>query len=193
MQLRSRRRRRAPIRLAISVVLPRIRRRWIGALLEPAEQTQHPDDADDQAALDAATAAKEAVDKAAENAANGGTSASAGEPTDSVTVSAVAFSGLQAQVQNLSARNEALEQAATDKRRDGIIATALSEGRLTPAEVQPWREALDQSEASTVTLLASRTPVFSTVERGHASSLSTAGEAHAKALQAEEDRAFGIG
>jgi len=169
-----------------------------------------PADADDQTILDAVTAAKTAEDaaaaataaaKAADEAAGGegagatGTAAAAQpvEPTDSVTVSAVAFSNLQDTVQQLATRNEALEKAATAKRRDEIIATALSEGRLTAPETASWRAALDTSEETTVTLLAARTPVFSTVELGHASNFNAAGEAHAEALKAAEDRAFGIG
>jgi len=158
-----------------------------------------PADADDQTILDAVTAAKTAEDAATAAAAagaeggEGGTAASgAVEPTDSVTVSAVAFSSLQDTVQKLAARNEALEKAATEKRRDEIIATALSEGRLTAPETASWRSALDSSEDTTVALLAARTPVFSTVELGHASSFNAAGEAHAEALTAAEDRIFGI-
>jgi hypothetical protein len=142
-----------------------------------------PADADDQAVLDAATTAK-----TAEDAAGGdGTNASTGAPTDSVTVSAVAFSNLQATVTNLEARNEALENAATAKRRDEIVATALSEGRLTPPEVKPWRDALDEAEASTVALLATRTPIFNTVEQGHAASLSAVNDTRAKAIEAADD------
>ncbi|WP_427017863.1 phage protease [Pseudarthrobacter sp. P1] len=148
-----------------------------------------PADADDQAVLDAATAAKTAEDAAAA----AGTNASGTEPTDSVKVSALAFSNLQESVQNLSARNKVLEDAAIDKRRDEIIATAFSEGRLTGPETASWRTALDSSEETTVALLAARTPVFNTIEIGHSANLSgDQATAHAQAIEAEENRLFGI-
>lgn len=92
------------------------------------------------------------------------------------------FSNLQDTVQQIATRSQALEKAATTKRRDEIIATALSEGRLTAPETASWRAALDTSEETTVTLLAARTPVFSTVGNN----------SNAQALTAAEDAAFGI-
>jgi hypothetical protein len=55
------------------------------------------------------------------------------------------------------AGNEAARQLAA-QRRDGIIATALSQGRLAPAEREVWRAELDANEIRTVTLLAALEP-----------------------------------
>lgn len=150
------------------------------------------DDADEQTILDAVTAAKDASEAATEASSGAGGVAASAAPTDSVTVSAVAFSSLQATVAQLQNDNAELTAAATAKRRDEIIATALSEGRLTPPETKPWRDALDAAEESTVALLATRTPVFNTVELGHTASLSATDKAKSDALTAAEDEAFGI-
>lgn len=49
--------------------------------------------------------------------------------------------------------------AALDtQRRDQIITTALSEGRLRPSDQDAWRVALDRDEAGTVALLATLPP-----------------------------------
>ncbi|KWW97408.1 hypothetical protein LI90_4380 (plasmid) [Carbonactinospora thermoautotrophica] len=73
-----------------------------------------------------------------------------------VTLSAAAFAELQAQAQ-------AGAQAAAEiarQRRDQIITTALSEGRITPAEQQAWRQALDRDEEGTTALLNALQPRF---------------------------------
>lgn len=54
------------------------------------------------------------------------------------------------------------------QRRDGVIAAALSQGRITPAEEAAWRASLDANEAGTTALLAALAPRFSTVEQGSA-------------------------
>jgi hypothetical protein len=64
----------------------------------------------------------------------------------------------QGQLDQLLAQAKAGEDAATElarQRRDKIVATALSEGRITPAEQKTWRDELDKNEAGTVTLLSS--------------------------------------
>ena len=63
----------------------------------------------------------------------------------------------------------AAAKAALDgQRRDGIVNAALSEGRLRPADTQPWREALDRDEAGTVALLSTLPQVFPVAALGSA-------------------------
>jgi hypothetical protein len=90
------------------------------------------------------------------------------EPTPSITVSATAFSAVQETVARLSAENAAFKADADKKRRDGIISSALSEGRLHVAEEGAWRTALDENEGVTVSLLTARQPIFSVAEFGSA-------------------------
>lgn len=76
--------------------------------------------------------------------------------------------------QGAQAGTAALAELNTN-RRDGIIATALSEGRLAPADQAAWRTALDENEAGTVALLATLQPgLVPTAPTGHA--LSETGE-----------------
>jgi phage I-like protein len=63
----------------------------------------------------------------------------------------------QGQYDELVANGEAGKAALAQidaQRRDGIITTALSEGRLAPADQATWRAQLDKDEAGTVALLA---------------------------------------
>lgn len=58
-------------------------------------------------------------------------------------------------------------RAEVDKtRREGIIRTALSEGKIAPAEQKVWADQLEANEETTVTLLGSLAPRFATSELG---------------------------
>lgn len=137
-------------------------------------------------AQEGAPAEKEAKSKSAH---------SAGEPTASVTVSATAFSELQSTVGRLAAENKAFKDREDENRRNGIIKTALSEGRLHPTESKSWREALDSAEEVTVGLLSARQPVFPVSELGHdnAPHVIEASSALSDAQTAAENKLFGIG
>jgi hypothetical protein len=76
--------------------------------------------------------------------------------TFAAPVSRRQFDELTRQVE---AGNEAARQLAA-QRRDSIIATALSQGRLAPAEREVWRTELDTNETRTVTLLAALEPTL---------------------------------
>lgn len=78
------------------------------------------------------------------------------------TLSASALSELQRQ----AAAGARAEAQLAAQRRDGIIATALSQGRIAPADSDRWREALEADEQRTATLLSSLTPAFPTSELG---------------------------
>lgn len=54
------------------------------------------------------------------------------------------------------------------QRRDGIITTALADGKLRPADQQTWRVALDRDEAGTVALLATLPQIVPTTMLGSA-------------------------
>lgn len=95
----------------------------------------------------------------------------------------------QGQLDDLLAKANAGQSAAEQlaaQRRDGIITTALSEGRLAVAEREVFRQRLDADEAGTVALLSAlqpgRVPV---TPQGHA------GDASATdAATSDEDAAF---
>ncbi|WP_020393453.1 hypothetical protein [Kribbella catacumbae] len=76
--------------------------------------------------------------------------ASEGAPA-TVTLSAGQLAALQAQAK---AGDDAAKELAR-QRRDGIVKTALSEGRITVDESKTWRTQLDTNEAGTVSLLSS--------------------------------------
>lgn len=101
------------------------------------------------------------------------TAATAAAP-ETVVVSASVFS-------ELTKAAKTVETA----RRDGIVATAFSEGKITGPERKTWREALDRDEDGTVSLLSAMQPRFATSPVGDptASALS-AGDA------AVEDAAY---
>lgn len=59
--------------------------------------------------------------------------------------------------------------AALDaQRRDGIITSALSQGRLRPADSEAWRKALDRDEEGTVALLGTLPQIVPTAALGSA-------------------------
>lgn len=83
---------------------------------------------------------------------------------DTVTITRSMFSELQAgAVAGISA------QAQIDKdRRDALVSSAFSEGRITGAERDTWRTKLDENEALTSSLLSTLAPRFATSEFGSA-------------------------
>lgn len=91
--------------------------------------------------------------------------AASAQTPKTVTLSADVYESL---LNGSKAGAEAL--ALLDKqRRDGIITTALSEGRMTPATSDKWRAALDRDEEGTVALLSTLpTQVVPTVALGSA-------------------------
>lgn len=110
---------------------------------------------------------------------------------DTVTISRATFTQLS---QGAAAGMTAAQQL-DQQRRDQIIVTALSEGRITPAEQTVFRTQLDKDEEGTVTLLAALQPRFSTVEHGHAGTGATTSSELAESELAEfdawSDRTFG--
>lgn len=65
-----------------------------------------------------------------------------------------AFDSLAAEVASLRAERDATNLAATKQRRDGQIDTALSTGRITPAEREHYRSLLDVDEERAGALLS---------------------------------------
>lgn len=96
-----------------------------------------------------------------------GTNLSEGAP-GSIVVSEAAFNEMQT---NLSAATTELADIRKERegdRRDGLIQTFLSEGRIHHSERDYWRGQLDSSEQPTVAFLSARTPVVPVNELGHA-------------------------
>jgi hypothetical protein len=119
--------------------------------------------------------------------AGDGTPAAPAAPEPALaTLSAAALAELQAQ----AARGAAADEELARQRRDGLIATALSAGRIAPADQQAWRDRLDADEAGTTTLLSSLTPAFPTTELGHDGGTTT--ELAADEWAAFEAEVFGI-
>lgn len=103
---------------------------------------------------------------------------------ETVQVSAVAFSQLQSEHKAMAARFAKLEADEAAKRRDGIIASAFSAGKLHPSEKAAYRAALNKDEDGTKALLEARHPIFNTRESG------AAGAAFALDAGAEVDKAL---
>jgi ATP-dependent protease ClpP protease subunit len=72
-----------------------------------------------------------------------------------------------AQLQADAAQGRAAREDQVRERRDGIIAAALRQGRITAATRETWRAELDRNEEGTAALLQTLTPVVNTTERGH--------------------------
>lgn len=81
-----------------------------------------------------------------------------------VVVDKAAFAELQAKAE----RGERAEREAVAARRDGIIAQAKADGRITPATEAGFRAALDRDEDGTAALIAALQPVVNLAERGDA-------------------------
>lgn len=89
--------------------------------------------------------------------------------TEVVTVSRQQWEENQRQLATLAAAEDARTERESREHRDGLVAAAVSEGRIAPAERQTWRDELDRAPEATERLLtslaANRIPVR---ERGHA-------------------------
>lgn len=83
---------------------------------------------------------------------------SAGTP-GTVTLSAVRFSEMEAQLATLTKSDK-------EDRIAKQIGMALSSGRISPAEREGWEKALLDNEQTTTVLLSSLQPRFSTIELG---------------------------
>jgi hypothetical protein len=92
-------------------------------------------------------------------------------PEGAVTIDATVLAELQA-----NARQGVEARAEQDRaRRDGIVATALREGRITAASRDAWRAHLDKDEEGASTLLASLAKNTIPVEEiGHSDTLTSA-------------------
>jgi hypothetical protein len=92
-----------------------------------------------------------------------------------VTVSKEVWEQTNARLGTLEERDNAREAAATTARRDRLVVTALSEGRIAPTEHDHYRSMLEVDEEKTTKLLAAlaagRVPV---AERGTAPSAAAA-------------------
>lgn len=95
-------------------------------------------------------------------------------PEGTVAIDATVLADLQA-----NARLGAEARAEQDRmRRDGIVATALREGRITPVSRDAWRAHLDKDEEGATTLLASLAKnTVPVAEIGHSDSLTDADDA----------------
>ena len=96
-------------------------------------------------------------------------------PPGAVVIDETVLAGLKS---DAAAGREALE-AQTAARRDGIVAKALREGRITPDSRDTWRAALDDNEAMASKLLASmaENTALPVVELGHSDELVSADDA----------------
>jgi len=102
-----------------------------------------------------------------------------------VTVPRSAWDSLQQQVKTLS-------EAEQKRANDALLQTALSEGKITPAEVNGWREGLEDSQRrpGTVALLSNLPQRVAVIELGDGSA-APAGQFDEKAW-AEQADALGL-
>lgn len=134
------------------------------------------------AAVPAAPApAPAAAAPAAAPAAPEAIAASAGGLT--TTIDTVMLSELQA---DAAAGREAREQQVKE-RRDGLIRTALSAGKIHPVTAVQYRTMLDTDEAGVTTLLAQLPAVLPVTEIGHAGQAAQYGSRTADQQKAYED------
>lgn len=96
------------------------------------------------------SAVDEALTEQADTQAAPAAASASTTPEGAVLIDAAALATLQS---NAAAGVEAL-QTQTSARRDGIVDTAMREGRIAPASSATWRKALDENEESTTALLA---------------------------------------
>lgn len=110
-----------------------------------------------------------------------------------VQVSEAMLSEMRDENAGLRARIDQLEAADNAQRRDQLIETALSEGRLHPSERDTWRSALDQNEEITTQLLSERAQIIPTEELGHhaATPVKEFAEARDEAMDKFENQIFG--
>ncbi len=146
-----------------------------GIALMPAAPT-----AEEAAATEAARVQAEAdAAKVADDAAEAQKVAASQAPA-TITVDAVALSALQADA--AAGRQAREEQIAA--RRDGLVGTALREGRIHPIVVAQYRAMLDSDEKNTAALLAALPVMLPVTELGHAGQPAALSEADSAASSA---------
>lgn len=96
------------------------------------------------------------------------TPAAAAPRNDEVTVSRSAFSQFQAEFAAMQKREKDRTEAEDKTRRDGLVSSWFSAGKIGPDEREGIREDLDVNEELTVRNVGRRAALFSTQEAGHA-------------------------
>lgn len=109
----------------------------------------------------------------------------AGTP-ELVTLSA----GNLEELRRAAAEGAEARRILADQERASVLRSALSSGRIAPADAPAWTARLDADLEGTRTLLSSLTPAFSTSELG--SDLGAATQVDASAWDAFEAEVFGI-
>lgn len=117
------------------------------------------------------------------------------EPTETVKLSAASFAELTASNRTMAAQLADLTAKGDAERRDGLIKSALTSGRLHPTEAPAWRTALDKSEEVTASLLSERAAVFPVTELGTATAPAafSAATALSEAQIEADNKLFNIG
>lgn len=100
---------------------------------------------------------------------------------ETVTVSKAQWDELTAQVSELAAERKA-------KHQEQVIESALSEGRIAPAEREKWTTALSAAPEATETLLSSLAPRVNVREQGSDVALSASTTDDDAAFQAWADK-----
>lgn len=103
------------------------------------------------------------------------------ETPETVTVSKAAWEDAQARLGRL-------EQDAAAKHQEQVIETALSEGRIVPAEREKWTTALSAAPEATETLLSSLAPRVNVREQGSDVALSAGEQNNDDAFSAWADQ-----
>jgi hypothetical protein len=93
---------------------------------------------------------------------------------NSVIVSKTAFAELQERANTNAEEIKNLREASDKERRDNLVETFFSEGKIHPTEREYWRKRLDADEADVVTFMSARTPIFPVQELGSMTAYSTA-------------------
>lgn len=93
---------------------------------------------------------------------------------NSVVVSKTAFSELQDRANQNDAEIKALRDKDDATRRDGLIETFSSLGKIHPTEIEYWRGQLDKDEPGTTAFMEARTPVIPVTELGSMTAFKTA-------------------
>lgn len=109
--------------------------------------------------------------------------------TEVVTVSRTQWEENQRQLAALAAAENERTERESREHRDGLVAAAVSDGRIAPAERQTWREELDRAPEATERLITSLEPNRIPVrERGHAADVDATQDS---ALTEFNNRRFG--
>lgn len=147
------------------------------------------------AAADAPAAGDKGAEKQVPAPAGVAPAPEAVEPTETIKLSAASFTELQARTTRAETRLAAMEKKESAERRDGLITSALSSGRLHPTEAPKWREALDKNEEITASLLSERAAIFPVHELGAANAPAafSAATAVTEAQFEADDKFFNIG